>query len=120
MTKTGRIIGAILAMVGGFLALLSATIYSVQVSDIWGWDSPMAIGFYVTVVLGVVSIIGGILLIKDISAGGILALVAGAVMVLGFVYDAVGGMILVKSFFMLDLALMITGGILGIVIKSEK
>jgi hypothetical protein len=66
-------------------------------------------------------LVGGILLIKDINAGGTLALIGGIGDVLGIFLGAQGGFSTVfgLGFILVDPFLILAGGITGLAVGSE-
>ncbi len=127
MTRTGRKFGGILALVGGGL-----TTYAVFY--VLGYTSIIAeaiITFAVTLILVILVIVGGILLFLDKKIGGILAIIAGTVIIVGLFIWIVPpnltltvnlGAIFVEMLgfnLYIDSILIIAGGIVGLAAGSE-
>ena len=118
MPKVGRIIGAILALIGGALITYAA----IFVLDYISSYDEVIITFTLTLALGALAIIGGILLLLDKTIGGILALIAGAVVLAGFWIDigfaplTVHWSMIAGIGFYIDPLLAIVGGIIGLAV----
>jgi hypothetical protein len=123
MTKIGRIIGGILAIAGGSLTTLSAVAISPMLPSY-----PLAvITFALTIGIGILAIVGGILLLLDKTIGGIFAIVAGALLIIGAWIDLAPGIPLMTHLtmvigigFYIDPLLAICGGIVGLVVGKKS
>lgn len=109
MTKTGRVVGGIIAISGGGVYTYFFIIYLMGLFS----DLPQWIQFFYTLAVCVLAIIGGLFLIQDRTIGGVLSLVAGLMVILGLV--RVG-----TQWYLADCILMLTGGIIGLAIGSES
>jgi hypothetical protein len=123
MTKIGRIIGGILAIAGGGLTTYAAF-------SVLGYLEayPLTIvTFVVTLCLGILAIVGGILLIIDKTVGAIFAIIAGAIVIIGtwihldpYIVLAINWAWYVAGIgFYIDPLLAICGGIVGLVVGKE-
>ena len=131
MTKTVRKIGGILVIVGGIITIFAWVMilgYTIEDNNWAYWQ--ISARLFTTLSVYVLSIVGGILLVKDKSVGGILALIAGIVGLIGLVItlgtlwepEWTNGYVdlsLTVNFFV-DPILMVVGGILGLVVGSES
>ncbi|MDD1778308.1 MAG: hypothetical protein LUQ65_09080 [Candidatus Helarchaeota archaeon] len=123
MAKIGRIIGGILAIVGGAL-----TTYAVTILIPYLETYPNAIvTLAMTLCFGILGIIGGILLLLDKTVGGILAIIAGAMLIIGFWIHLDPMVTLTINWatqvagigFYIDPLLAIIGGIIGLVVGKK-
>lgn len=73
MTKGGRIFGGIFSIIGSGITLLVAWVFWIIAWATPGYDYN---GFIITLIVGAVGLVGGILLITDKTAGGILVVIA--------------------------------------------
>ncbi len=125
MKNIGQMIGGILASVGGAMTTAAALIIIDGISEF-----PIAIiTLILSLALGILAIVGGILLLLDKSAliGGILPIIAGAMLIVGFWIQiapsiplAVHLAMLIGIGFYLDPILAIVGGILGLVFSKQQ
>lgn len=125
MTKGGRIAGGIIALIGGGISLIPALLPMVFL----GCDPRITIMVLVTLVCAVLGIIGGILLLTDKTAGGILALIGGTLPIIGQHIHLgnvlcgswwVGITLAITLNYYLNCIPIIVGGILGLSIGSES
>lgn len=126
MAKGGRIAGGILALIGGAMLILKAFLTLFWLILLW---PPMALVFMTTLVCGILAVVGGILLLVDKLAGGILALIAGALGIILTFFIAVPPFGMVDPLLVLysfdtgvigiDPLLALVGGIVGIAVGSE-
>ncbi len=120
MTKGGRLAGGILAIVGG--SLLIAGGFSAFYLVSLGADLYNTTGL-VTLLCGLLALIGGILLCKDINAGGPIALVGSLIAIIGlFINIGHYGILPVQltiTFVLVDPFLALGGSIAGIAVGSE-
>jgi hypothetical protein len=119
MPKIGRIIGAILAIIGGGLITYAA----ISILDYIPVYPELTITFTLTLIMGILAIVGAILLLLDKTIGGILPIIAGAIIILGFWIDIAPFVPLTVHWasiagigFYLDPLLAIIGGIVGIAV----
>lgn len=119
MTKSGRKVGGILAIFGGGIQILTTYLF-------WGLyitypEIPPLIGLACSVVVVILGILGGILLLADKTAGGVLALIAGAFIIGGSYVDLYGSttFALASHFMFLDPAFLLIGAIVGLAVGSE-
>lgn len=129
MTKTLRKIGGILAIVGGIISSFAWAIilsYMIEKNSWSYWQ--LSTRLFTTLAMIILSIIGGILAIKDISIGCIFALIAGIIMLIGSIFnlgDVYGGTwsytdVSLTVHFIVDPILMAVGGVLGLAVGSES
>ena len=126
MAKAGPIVGGILALAGGGLTIVAA----LMVMSWLSLDPLFTVTFAMTLVLAILAIVGGILLLVGKKIGGILAIIAGGLLIAGF-WITIGtyGFIeiplathwstLSGPGFYLDPLLAIAGGIVGLVTVSS-
>ena len=127
MAKAGPIVGGILALIGGGLTLIAAI-------QIMGWpavDPQFMVTFLMTLVLAILGIVGGILMLVGKKIGGILAIIAGGILIAGFwiTIGTFGGFLDIPLAthwstmsgpgFYLDPILAIAGGIVGLITASS-
>lgn len=122
MVKIGRIIGAIIALVGGGLTFY-AGIISLEYLSL---ADEVIIATILTFILAALALLGGVLLILDKSMGGILAIIAGGVLIVAFWIDIAPFVTLAfhwaqlsNTGFYIDPLLIIVGGIIGLAVGSE-
>ncbi|NVM56214.1 MAG: hypothetical protein HWN66_21135 [Candidatus Helarchaeota archaeon] len=128
MTKGGRIAGGVLAIVGGALLLIAAfTVFAIiAAAKLAGFDQEamlFTIQMIVTLMCGVLALVGGILAVVDKSVGGILALVGGALATVGM-FIPIGSLGILPinfaiSFIFVDPFLALAGGITAVAVGSE-
>jgi len=123
MPKVGRIIGAILAIIGGGLIIFAAFLVLEYIAVF----NEAIITFTLTLIMGILAIVGAILLLLDKEIGGILAIIAGAIIIAGFWIDltpfvplTVHWASLAGPGFYIDPLLAIIGGIIGLVVGKAK
>lgn len=118
MTKPVRIVGGVLALVGGAVAILAAMIHFNEFKQ-----GLFTLNTALTFVVVVVGMVGGILLLINKTGGAILALGVGVLSLLGVfiqIYEpGYGYGQLVFTVSVIDPLLLIIGGILGLVAGSE-
>lgn len=124
MKNIGQMIGGILAMIGGAMTFGAAFYLLPYLSSV-----PRVITFIVSLTLGILAIVGGLLIIldKSVKIGGILATIAGTMLIVGlwidiapFVPLAVHLAMITGIGFYLDPLLAIVGGILGLVFSKQQ
>lgn len=124
MTKGLRLAGGILALVGGSLQTIPAFMTMRFISC----AATIAVMFLVTLTCAILGIVGGILLIKDKMAGGILALIGGVLPIIGHFITFgievcgswwVGVSLAVTMAFYIDCIPTIVGAILGLAAGSD-
>ncbi len=125
MKNIGQMIGGILAMVGGAMTF-GAAFFIVGDLDV----VPIGIvTFIVSLTMAILVIVGGLLILldKSVKIGGILAIIAGAMLIVGFWIDiapfvplAVHLAMITGIGFYLDPLLAIVGGILGLVFRKQQ
>lgn len=126
MTKIGRIIGGFLALTGAGFTLFTV----LTVIGTLSIDPLFTVPFVITLGLAVLAIVGGILLLVDKTIGGILPIIAGAVLIIG--YWIIIGSVGMKEIplaihwafvygpgYYIDPLLAIAGGIVGLVVGSK-
>ena len=123
MTKIGRIIGGILAIAGGGLTTYAAF-------TTLGYLEAFPLGIVTLIVslsCGFLAIIGGILLLLDKTVGAIFAIIAGAMLIIGFWINidpmlplAIHWAMIMGPGFYIDPILAIIGGIIGLVVGKES
>jgi len=122
MTKGGRIFGGIFTLIAAGIVLLVAwvmfaiTIDNPTIFPLWFFIS--------TIAVGVLGLIGGILLIKDITAGGILTVIAGTLSTIQLIIWFFPVMnepivVLFMPIFFTPAIMMLIGGIVGLSVRKE-
>lgn len=125
MTKGGRIAGGVLSIVGGSLLLLAGFLDIVNLLSIH--SIVIIIRMIVTISCGALNLVGGILAVKDINAGGILGIVGGGIGSVGVfipigvivVYMVTVPVYLIYTFIFIDPFLALAGGITATAVGSE-
>lgn len=128
MAKGGRKAGGVLAIIGGGMVILAGFLAFLLILQ----SELFLITGGVTTVCGVLGLIGGILLLKDKTAGGVLALIAGVIILIGsfFILDSGSywsgiweifwfAKVATYLVFFADPVLLIVGGIVGLAVGSE-
>ena len=87
MTSGGRITGGVLALVGGALLLISALTFSPFLIILF---PGLVITILFTYIVAALAIVGGILLLVDKTAGGILAVIGGALAIVLCMIHVIG------------------------------
>lgn len=119
MTKSGRKVGGILAVVGGGIQIIMTYLsWGVYITHP---EIPPLIALVCSVVVVILGIVGGILLLADKTAGGVLALIAGAFIIGGSYVELYNSEIfkLASNFMFLDPAFLLIGAIVGLAVGSE-
>ena len=119
MTKIGRIIGGALSIIGGALTIYGCILGIEYIQ----YFEEAIITFSVTLIFAIISIIGGILLILDKTYGGILPIIGGAMLIIGFWIPispilslTTNWATIVNVGFYIDPILAIIGGIVGLAV----
>jgi hypothetical protein len=114
MTKGGRIFGGIFALIGSALTLYFTYFSWTILLDLW-----------VTLLLliaGACGVLGGILLLCDKTAGGVLAIIAGAITVILvpiYIYPFFGVLMAQAIVVFFSPGMLLIGGIVGTAVGSE-
>lgn len=121
MTKGGRIAGGVIALIGGGLIIIAAII---QYLAFMVSSNPAAItAMTASIALMALGIVGAILLLVDKTIGGVLALIAGVLIIAGqfiMVPGTPGPIQLTAPLAgFLDALLLAVGGIVGLAVGSE-
>jgi len=113
----GRIIGAILVLFGCVYSF-----FFVIGRHLFPFTPAYTIFIVVSFIVSIIGTIGGILLILDKKIGGILAIIAGCIILTGALLSLVteGYLFILYDPFMIDALPMIVGGIIGLVVKSDQ
>jgi len=126
MAKGGRIFAGIFSIIGSGIALLIAfVLWIMGILGVVFGELFLLISFFVMLACGVLGLVGGILLLVDKTAGGVLALIGGALdFVLSMILCIQGmeaGAFLMATviIFLIAPAMMLTGGIVGLAVGSE-
>lgn len=129
MTKAGRKVGGILAIVGGVITFVVLFFWFGILMQGWIDYTETTIQCFTSMALAGVAITGGILTLKDKTVGGVLALIAGAILLVGWIiplghvnavieYGWSANVKLTQTFF-IDPIIALVGGILGVAVSSE-
>lgn len=117
MTKGGRIAGGILAIVGGGIVVVEGFL---MVWLLIGGEEVAAV-IFTHWILGSIGLVGGVLLLVDKTAGGIIALIAGVggtfLMFVPFI-DPLHWLDTLIPF--TDPVLILVGGLVGTIVGSES
>ncbi len=108
MAKIGRTLGGVIAIAGG-------GVYTyLFINYLLGLLSPLPqwVQFFYTLTVCLLAIIGGVLLLLDRTVGGVLAILAGGMVIIGLIS-------VVPVYFVVDTAFMIAGGIIGLAVGAE-
>ncbi len=129
MTKGGRIFAGIFSLIAGGINILLGVVLIFVGIVTFTEDPRLWLAVFLLIALGTLGLIGGIILITDHGAGGVLALVAGTggiimisiywaflINVLGMPLDLAAT---IMSLLFIPPAMMIVGGIVGIAVGSE-
>ncbi len=122
MAKVLRIIGGLLAIAGGGLTTY-ATLSRISSLEMF----PQAtVTYIVTTCLGILGIVGGLLLVGNKTVGGILAMIAGILLIVGFwipinqFFDLTTNWATLQGIgFYIDPIMAIIGGLLGLVARKK-
>jgi predicted phage tail protein len=117
MTKNRRIFGGICTLFGSSLCFIIAYLFPYMiVSDIW----KLVVTFFVPA--GICGVIGGILLLVDKNAGGIMAIIAGALSIVAYLFAFPELMALAVRYlftYLMPAGCQLVGGIVGLTVGKE-
>lgn len=116
MAKGGRIAGGVLAIIGSALVLVAGLMTVMVTAILFPLLMTAGIG---AILWGTLGLVGGILLLTDSTAGGVLALVGGIGDLVGIFVLTMVGFPFGAGFIFVDPFLILVGGIVGLAVGSE-
>lgn len=126
MAKGGRIFAGVFSIIGSGIALLIAwVLWLLGILGVIFGEPLLLSSFFIMLACGILGLIGGILLLVDKTAGGVLALIAGILDLILSIYLSVLGIELgvfiigTVIVFLIPPAMMLTAGIVGLAVGSE-
>ena len=122
MAKAGRIVGGIFSIIGSGIVLIMAWVFWLLgllaiITGISTW-----VAFTIFLIVGILGVTGGILLLVDKRAGGILAIIGGAgdlIYTINFIIALSPMPWPVIILFLIPSILLLSGGIVGTATSSE-
>jgi len=118
--KGKMLIGPIIALIGGILLLIAGLIGLTNplLQALMALVPIIALSFVMSLLLGILALVGAFMAITGKKAGNYLTLIAGLVGTVGMFIPLYYVVMLVITFIFIDPILILIGGILGVLIKE--